>query len=122
MVQRVNINNFAIQELSVVNLEEDTSLPDEEIMEMAIIYRKESARPLSKYQKKINDAAQQLCLQNPGLLKKRQLLIDTARAQIIADGFQSVKGKSRSKKDQQSDEEPAPEDFSSFSREQNVTN
>ena len=56
----------------------------------------------------MNDASQQLCLQNPGLLKKRQLLIDTARAKIIADGFQFVKGKSRSKRDQQSDEEPTP--------------
>ena len=91
-----------------MNLEEDRRLPDEEIMEMAIIYRKETARPLSKYQKKMNDTAQQLCLQNPCLLKKRQLLIDTARAQIIADGFQFVKGKSRSRRDQQCDEEPTP--------------
>ena len=103
-VQGVKVNNL----LNVVNLEEDRRLPDEEIMEMAIIYRKETARPLSKYQKKMNDAAQQLCLQNPCLLKKRQLLIDTARAQMITDGFQFVKGKSRSRRDQQCDEEPTP--------------
>ena len=39
----------------------------------------------------------ELCLQNPGLLRKRQALIDAARAKIIDEGFQFVKGKSRSK-------------------------
>ena len=84
-----------MQELEVVNLEDDKRLSDEEIMD---IYRKETNRPLSKYQRRMNDAAQQLYLQNPGLIRKRQLLIDTARERIISDGFEFVKGKSRSKK------------------------
>ena len=98
---------FCVQELEVFNLEEDKRLSDEEIMDMAIIYRKETNRPLSRYQRRMNDAAQQLCLQNPGLIRKRQLLIDTARERIIADGFQFVKGKSRSKKNFK-DDEPIP--------------
>ena len=84
---------FYVQELEVVNLQDDKRLSDEEIMDMAIIYRKETNRPLFEYQR-MNDAAQQFCLQNPGLIRKRQLLIDTARERIIADGFQFVKGKS----------------------------
>ena len=39
---------FYVQELEVVNLEDDKRLSDEEIMDMAIIYRKETNRPLSK--------------------------------------------------------------------------
>ena len=68
-------------------------------MDMAIIYRKETSRPLSKYQRRMNDAAQQVCLQNPDLIRKWQLFIHSARQRIIADGFQFVKGKSQSKKD-----------------------
>ena len=44
-----------------MNLEEDKQLPDEEIMDIAIIYRKETSRTLSKYHKNMNKAAQQLC-------------------------------------------------------------
>ena len=65
---------------------------------MDIIYRKESSRSLSEYQKHMNTAAQQLCIKNPRLLRKRQLLIDEARTKILEEGFQFVKGKSRSKK------------------------
>ena len=62
---------------------------------MAIIYRKESSRPLSNYKLKINDAAIHLRLQNPGLLrKKRKVLMDAARDKIVADGFKFAKGKS----------------------------
>lgn len=74
-------------------------------MEMAIIYRKETNRPLNKCQEKLNAASQQLCLRNPGLLRQRQFMIDAAREKVIA-GFQFVKGKSRSKKGLK-DEEPA---------------
>ena len=57
----------------------------------------------------MNQAAQELCLGNPGLLHKRKLLIDAARDKIIEQGFQFVKGKSRSKKcASSSDDTPAP--------------
>ena len=76
---------------------------------MATIYKKESSRPLSKYQLKMNDAAIHLCLQNPGLLrKKRKVLMDAARDKIIADGFQFAKGKSRSKSLTPEAAEPKP--------------
>lgn len=55
-----------------------------------------------KLSKRINEAAQELCLSNPGLLQKRQKLIDEARSKILEEGFQFVKGKSRSKQNQSS--------------------
>lgn len=82
-----------------MNLEEDKQLEQEEIIEMATIYKKETSRPLTNYQKQLNKAAQSLCLENPGLLcKKRSFLIETARQKIIDKGFQFKKGKTRSKK------------------------
>ena len=69
---------------------------------MATIFKKQSSRPLTNYQKSINAAAVELCLQTPGLLHNRQVLLDTAREKIINEGFQFVKGKSRSKKGQHS--------------------
>ena len=57
----------------------------------------------------MNQAAQELCLGNSGLLHKGKLLIDAARDKIIEQGFQFVKGKSRSKKcASNSDNMPAP--------------
>ena len=57
----------------------------------------------------MNQAAQELCLRNPGLLHKMKLLIDAARDKIIEQGFQFVKGKSHSKKcASSSDDTPAP--------------
>lgn len=70
----------------------------EEIVEKATIYRKEGVRPLTNYQKSLNNAAQTLSLKDPGLLSKRQMLIEMAREKIIGEDFQFVKGKSRSKK------------------------
>ena len=66
---------------------------------MAIIYRKTTSRPLTEYQKRMNTAAQQLCLKNPALLRKRQLLNEESRKKILEEGFQFVKGKTRSKKE-----------------------
>lgn len=71
-----------------------------------MIYKKETSRPLSKYQKAINKAAQSLCVHQPSLLRNRQALIERARDKLFADVFQFVKGKSRSKKFSDSDEPP----------------
>ena len=86
----------------------DNNLGIEEIKEMAKIYKKETTRPLSSYQKRINEAAQRLCVANPALLRKRKALMEEARNLIIEEGFQFVKGKSRSKKvvDLPSDDDP----------------
>ena len=79
-------------------LDEHKCLSTEQIKEMATIYKKESKCPLSNFQQQMNEAAQQLCIKNPGLLHKRKLLMEEARMKIMDEGFQFVKGKSRSKK------------------------
>lgn len=84
------------------------SIEDDEVKELAIIYKKETSRPLSKYQKAINEAAQIQCIQQPSLLRKRQTLLELARDKLIADGFQFVKGKSHSKKLWDPEKEPQP--------------
>lgn len=45
-----------------------------------------------------NEAAQRLCVANPALLRKKKALMEEALNLIIDEGFQFVKGKSRSKK------------------------
>lgn len=65
---------------------------------MATIYKKTSSRPLSLYQKRMNEASQKICLKNPGLLRSHQKMMECAREKIMDEGFQFVKGKSRSKK------------------------
>ena len=87
----------------MVTLGESTLLGSEEMKEMATIYKKETQRPLTNYQRRMNEAAQELCLAHPGLLQKRKILMDAARAQIINEGFQFVKGKLRSKRDADGD-------------------
>ena len=77
---------------------EDMNITEEQVREEARIYRKEAKRPLSSYQKKMNDAAEQICLENPSMLRKRSDLVEAARSRIIEEGFQFKKGKSRSKK------------------------
>ena len=76
----------------------DRDLDEKQIREEARIYRKESKRPLSLYQKKMNAAAEEICLVNPSMLVKRSDLVEAARVRIIEEGFQFKKGKSRSKK------------------------
>ena len=57
----------------------------------------------------MNDAAIQLRLQNPGLLRKKwTVLIELARDKKIADGFQFAKGKSQSKSLIPESAEPKP--------------
>ena len=79
-------------------LEDHKNFSHEKIREMAIIYKKESKRPLTSYQRRINEAAQELCIKNPGLLHKRKLLMEEARQKILDEGFQFVKGKSQSRR------------------------
>ena len=90
-------------------MESDKKLNEEEVKEMAIIYRKTTSRPLTDYQKRMNSAAQQLCLKSPALVKKWQLLIDEAGKKILEEGFQFVRGKNRSRKGLSRNEgEPKP--------------
>ena len=53
---------------------------------------------LTEYQERINEASEELCLNNPDLLSDRKLLLETARQRVDESGYQSIKGKSRSKR------------------------
>ena len=70
-------------------------LSEEDIKEKVVIYRKEKKRPLSQFQKNINEAAVQIALQDPSVLATRKLLLDAAREKVIDDGYKFKKGKSR---------------------------
>lgn len=65
--------------------------------EAAKIYRKEKSRPLTEYQKRINEVAQEICLQNPMMLRKRGCLLEKAREKVDST-YSFKKGKSRAKK------------------------
>ena len=68
----------------------------EKIKEQSVIYKK-SADLCSPYEKAINDASLQLCLDNPLLLQERGKLLSMAREKVHAQGYQYRKKKSRSK-------------------------
>ena len=71
---------------------------------MATIYKKQACRPLTNYQKHMNQAAGEICVKKPGMLRKQSALIEAARTKIIDEGFQFVKGHSRSKRSTTEDE------------------
>ena len=73
------------------------NMTEKEIRESAKIYRKENIRPLSDYQKKINDSAGSICIENPAMLKSRARLLSLAR-DIVDSDYALKKGKSRSKR------------------------
>lgn len=75
----------------------DRQLEEEEIRAQASIYKKDTTRPLSDYQKKVNKAAQDICVKNPSLLRSRQKLLEAARSKVD-ETYQFKKGKSRSKR------------------------
>ena len=69
--------------------------PDlEAIRAQATIYKKETARSLSSYQKQINEVAQEI--KNPSMLRSRSALLEAARVKVN-ESYQFKKGKSRSK-------------------------
>lgn len=67
-------------------------------MEAAKIYRKECSRPLTQYQKQVNEEAIHLALNDPSLLNRRGELMKLAQSQVYQKGYQFLKGKSRSKR------------------------
>lgn len=68
------------------------------MVEMAKIYKKEASRPLSNYQKMINEVAGELAVKDPSLLSRRGDLLDQARVEVQQRGYNYVKGKSRAKR------------------------
>ncbi len=55
-------------------LESDRQLEENKIRELATIYKKESVRPLSDYQRRVNEIAQEACIKNPSMLRSRKKL------------------------------------------------
>ena len=95
------IFGLTIMLLSLLSQDITTDLSpreEAEIKEKAIIYRKESKRPLSQYHHRMNAAAQEICLKNPSMLTKRGELQLAAQDAVIRSGYQFKKGRSRSKK------------------------
>ena len=80
-------------------------MDEDEVREAAKIYRKESSRPLNEYQKQINEAAQDICLKNPTMLRNRAHL--EAAREVVDSTYTVKKGKSRSKKFMTSGPAPA---------------
>ena len=72
---------------------------DEKIRAQAVIYRKEGKRPLTDYQKQINDAAGDIAVRDPSILaRKKSELMEAAKDEVYASGYKFKKGRSRSKR------------------------
>lgn len=75
-----------------------TRRPSKEvIVSHATIYGKRSSRPLTGYEKAINEAAIHLALQDPSLVVNKGDLFERAKRKLLMDGYQYKRGKSRSK-------------------------
>lgn len=78
-----------------------TSLHSEEyIKKQAVIFGRDPAKSskLTTYHEKVNEAAKDLCLQNPELLSDRAKLLELSREKVHQEGYQYRKGTSRSKR------------------------
>ena len=81
---------------------EDTEINEDlqrVIEDYGTFYRKSSIRPLTEFQKRVNEAAIDMCMKKPRLMRelKRGDLLEMARKKVAEDGFLFKKGKSRSK-------------------------
>ena len=64
-----------------------------------MIYRRETKRPLSNYQKQINEAAGEIALRDPSILSsKKGRLLEAAKEEVYLSGYAFKKGRSRSKR------------------------
>ena len=69
------------------------------IEEFATFIRSTETRKITEFQKRVNEAAKELCMKCPGRMKaKRGDLLALARKKVANEGYQFKKGKSRSKK------------------------
>ena len=71
---------------------------EDEVFKSAMIFKKETTRPLTDYQKRINEEAGKLALTHPELLTRRGELLEKARELVVMSGYTFKKGKSRSRK------------------------
>ncbi|KAF9973022.1 hypothetical protein BGZ73_003772 [Actinomortierella ambigua] len=75
-------------------------LTREAIIRHAIIYgngKRKATRPLTDYEAAMNQAAQDLAIENPSLLNNKMALMEKAKAKLLSEGFRYARGKSRSK-------------------------
>ena len=70
---------------------------EEEVRAQARIIGK-SGKELTKYQKRLNEIAGDLCVHNLALLAERGKLLELAKGELHESGYMYAKGKSRSKK------------------------
>ncbi len=87
-----------LQEPEIPSLDYD-KIPSntDSIKSAASIYKKNSLRPLTTYQISINKAAEDICVNNPSMLRNRFLLLEEARSKVN-ETYDFKKGKSRSKR------------------------
>lgn len=73
---------------------------EEYIKKQAVIFGRDPAKSskLTTYHEKVNEAAKDLCLQNPELLSDRAKLLELSREKVHQEGYQYRKGTSRSKR------------------------
>ena len=72
---------------------------ESKIRAQAAIYRRQDKRPLTDYQKKINEAAGDIAIQDPSMLtQKKGKLLEAAKDEVYACGYNFKKGHSRSKR------------------------
>ena len=68
------------------------------IEEHATFFHKTETRQITEFQKRVNEAAKELCMKCPSRIKgKRGELLTMAREKVAKEGYQFKKGKSRSK-------------------------
>ena len=85
---------LTVEEHNIPALDVDKAINESEIREYAIIYKK---GPLNEYHKQINLAAQEICGNNPTMLRSRLKLLLSAQEKVSTT-YQFKKGKSRSKR------------------------
>lgn len=88
---------YSLQEVAVDELGSVSGDAEQYIREKARFYRKHS-KMMTEYQKKINQAAEELALANPSLLHDRKTLLEQSRVKVDTNGYVYKKGKSRSKR------------------------
>ena len=89
---------FILFPQSFNTVSEDNPVARRSVIEMAKIYKKEENRPLSNYQKAINNTAGEIALRDPSLLARCGDMLNLAREEVQQKGYVYVKGKSRSKR------------------------
>ncbi len=82
---------------------------EEYVKQMSKLFgRKPNSKPLTEYQRRMNEASEELCFNDSNLLADRKLLLEMARERVDSSGYQYKKGKSRSKRLNPTEAMPTP--------------